>query len=555
MRKLFLANRGEIAARIERTCRKLGVDTVRATPPYLDAAHLIAEALAAAADAVHPGYGFLAENAAFAQACLNAGLVFAGPTPAAMEALGSKERGRAAAQAAGVPVVPGEGFPLLIKASAGGGGRGMRIVERQEDLAAAKESASSEALRAFGDGSLVFERYIADARHVEVQIFGDKHGNVSHLFERDCSVQRRHQKLIEESPSPAVDAALREELCDAAVRIARAVRYENAGTVEFLLAPDGEFYFIEANARIQVEHPVTEEVTGLDLIELQLRIAEGESIAGVTAKQTGHAVEVRLCAEDPRNQFLPSTGPLRVCAWPAHVRIETDIERDAHITPAYDSMIAKFISWAGTRERAIAKMIAALRETVVLGVATNRNYLIQVLSSAEFQSGNATTSFLPAPVEPEGRDEAAAAVAAYIAEHEFPRNGLSGYRNNPVRPSTVRLTACEAPWDQPGSLPVHQFGTQYAAGLHVFERANRHPRPPHAGERETADSPMPGQVLRILTAVGQSVRIGEPLLVLEAMKMEQTIKSQMDGVVKSILVKPGDNVAPGQTLVQITGAA
>ncbi len=560
--KVFIANRGEIAARIARTCRRMGIATAYAKAPFLDISAMVAQARAAGADAVHPGYGFLAENADFADACIDAGLIFVGPQGSAIRALGSKESGRAIALEAGVPIVPCDGYPLLIKASAGGGGRGMRIVQREEDRAEAEAAARSEALRAFGDDSLVFERYIAGARHVEVQIMGDRHGRVIAFAERDCSVQRRHQKIVEESPSPAVDAALRELLCDAAVRIARAVGYENAGTVEFLLAPNGEYFFIEVNTRIQVEHPVTEAITGLDLIELQLRVAAGESLAHLPERPPvdGHAIEVRLCAEDPWNNFLPSTGELRVFHWPRElVRVETAIEQDTEITPQYDSMIAKFIAHGPTRDYAIRKMALALRETELAGVATNRNYLLQVLESAEFRSGNATTEFLPAPVAPAGLEEAAASVAAFIAATEFPKHGLAGYRNNPFRPLTLRLTSAgqtiDADWTGELSHEVRKFGQQYIAGLHTFERADRHPRPAHAGERDSANSPMPGLVLRILAEAGQTVRVGQPLLVVEAMKMEQTIKSQMDGVVKTILVKPGDVVAPGQTLVQLTAGA
>ena len=430
---VLVANRGEIALRIFRTARRLGLRTiavysdadrdaphvhaadaaVRIGPPPARASYLAAEALIAAArrsgaQAVHPGYGFLAENAGFAQAVADAGLVWIGPPPAAIRAMGDKISAKRLAREAGVATLApldesAPRFPLLVKAAAGGGGRGMRIVHRSEEFASALASARSEAEAAFGDGRLLIEPLLERARHVEVQVLADSHGAVLHLGERDCSVQRRHQKLLEESPSPAVDAALRERMGLAAVAVARASGYANAGTVEFLLADDGHFWFMEMNTRLQVEHPVTEAVTGLDLVEWQLRIAAGEPLGFQQAdvRLEGHAIEARLCAEDPARDFLPCAG--RLLAWRTAPGVRTDhaLAAGLEVTPWYDSMLAKLVAHGRDRDEARERLALALEQTVALGLPTNKAFLAAVLRDEVYARGEARTDFLatrrPAP--------------------------------------------------------------------------------------------------------------------------------------------------------------
>ncbi len=395
------------------------------------------------ADSIHPGYGFLAENADFAEACRRSGILFIGPSADVIRVMGSKIAAREVAAAAGVPIVPvihsqaTIDFPVLIKASGGGGGRGMRVVSSSDQLHEALQSAKSEAERAFGDGSLLIERYIENARHVEFQIFGDHHGNLIHLFERDCSIQRRYQKIIEESPSPALNPEIRRRMGEAALAIGRAIGYTNAGTVEFLLAPSGEFFFIEVNTRIQVEHPVTELLTGLDLIRLQIEVAEGRPLT-VQPRMAGHAIEARLYAEDPANNFAPSTGTIRVWRPPPHVRVDTALEEGSQVGIHYDPLLAKIISYGEDRETALRKLVHALRSTGILGLQTNREYLLQILESEEFHDGRATTAFLPAP-EPDVIDPGCVAAAV----HYFMKSPLQGvppnYRNNPYRTPTMKL--------------------------------------------------------------------------------------------------------------------
>ncbi|HKD81327.1 MAG TPA: biotin carboxylase N-terminal domain-containing protein [Candidatus Angelobacter sp.] len=615
--RILIANRGEIAVRIMRTCREMGIASVavysdfdrdalhvrlaeQAVPigasapreSYLNIDKIIAAARKAGADAIHPGYGLLAENAGFAAACEEAGIAFIGPRANVIRALGSKAKARKLAEAAGVPVVPvpGEGeFPKLIKASAGGGGRGMRIVRNAAEFKDALAAAAGEAERAFGDNALLVEKYIEGARHVEVQIFGDHHGNVMHLLERDCSVQRRHQKIIEESPSPAVSPELRKRMTDAALALARGIGYTNAGTVEFLLAPSGEFYFIEVNTRIQVEHPVTEMVTGLDLIRLQIEIAQGARLPAEAAAQRGHAIEARLYAEDPANGFLPSTGTLHVWEAPATtigVRVDSGVEEGSEIGVHYDPLLAKVIAPGADREAARHKLAYALRHFAAQGVQTNREYLIDVLEHSDFQSGRAHTGWkLQAPpAGEEAMDRVFAAIAhgwAERTEHAqrkiLPTVPLR-FRNNPYPAPVVRFAIAgrevhlRAGAPTPEILTVdgesmeavvdgirHHFFVRRAGdtyyvrsdlGQRAVVRQPRYPRAASAG-RQAANSPMPGQVLRVVISPGQRVTPGDPLVVLEAMKMEQTIRATMNGVVGAILVKPGEIVAPGQMLVEI----
>jgi propionyl-CoA carboxylase alpha chain len=553
---------------------------------YLDIDRILDAARKTKADAIHPGYGFLAENADFADACRRMGITFIGPSADAIRKMGAKITARQIAAAAGVPVVPAVDpkaaieFPVLIKASAGGGGRGMRIVTSAAQLDEALKSAKSEAERAFGDGSLLIERYIEKARHVEFQIFGDHHGNLIHLFERDCSIQRRYQKIIEESPSPALNPDLRRRMGDAAVAIGCAIGYTNAGTVEFLVAPSGEFFFIEVNTRIQVEHPVTELVTGLDLIRLQIEVAEGKPLT-VNPRIVGHAIEARLYAEDPANNFVPSTGTVHVWRPPQHVRVDTALEEGSQIGIHYDPLLAKIASYGDDREAALRKLQHALHSTCILGLQTNREYLIQLLESDEFREGRATTAFLPAP-HPDVVDQGCVAAALhYLAKS--PLQGVSpNYRNNPYRAPMVKLqihnrdvtvdvaqtfvsVSVLGRADNQVTLTIDGITRAYEikqAGDEIFvhspttslaiSRLPRHPRPASATQRESANSPMPGQVLRVLVHEGQQVKTGDSLVVLEAMKMEQTIRTSMDGVVKSILVVKGQVVTPGQMLVQIS---
>ena len=442
MQKLLVANRGEIAVRIMRAARELGLRTVAVYsevdrdaphthladeayllgPPepaqsYLDSVRLLDVARASGADAVHPGYGFLAENAAFAEDCRRAGLLYVGPSVAAIRQMGSKILSKQIAERAGVPVVPSYhapdaaalaqqgpeaaahlGYPVLVKASAGGGGKGMRLVECATDLLPALEAGAREAQQAFGDATLMLEKYIPNPRHIEVQVLGDHCGQRVHLCERECSIQRRHQKIVEETPAPAVDPALRQRLTSAALRLAAAVQYTNAGTVEFLVGADGDFYFLEMNTRLQVEHPITELVTGIDIVHQQLRIARGEPLAFTQehVQQRGHAIECRLYAEDPAQGFLPATGRIHVLRethGPGR-RIDSGIALYQEITPYYDPILAKFITYGATRQEALLRMQALLREYTILGVTTNRQFLLDVMTSAAFAAGETDTTFL-----------------------------------------------------------------------------------------------------------------------------------------------------------------
>ncbi len=545
IRKLLIANRGEIAVRIARTCREMGISTAvvyteadRNAPhtragdeaiaigaSYLDRERIVEAAQRVGADAIHPGYGFLSENAGFAEACQSAGLIFIGPSPDVIRKMGLKTAARELAAAVGVPVVPGDmQFPVIIKASAGGGGRGMRIVRDPVKFQEEFESARSEAERSFGDGSMLVERYIEGARHVEVQIFGDAHGNLIH---------------------------------------------------EFLVAPSGEFYFIEVNTRIQVEHPVTELVTGLDLVRLQIDVAEGKPLP-LHPRTIGHAIEARLYAEDPANGFLPTAGFIRMWRPPTHVRVDAALEEGMEAGIHYDPMLAKIISYGMDRETALRKLIQALKSTRILGLTTNREYLIQILESDEFRDGRATTDFLPAPSQP---DHSAHISAAVLYLEKTRNTPFPNYRNNPYRDPSIKLkigTEEITEHFQEVSKDAYHVGQNQItltidnitrtydiaiSGDQIFvqsqkatttiQRLPRHPRPASASQRETANSPMPGQVLRILVKAGQQVKTGDSLVVLEAMKMEQTIRTTINGVVQSVLVETGQVVAPGQMLVEI----
>jgi propionyl-CoA carboxylase alpha chain len=617
-KKILIANRGEIAVRIMRTCREMGIATVavysefdrdalhvrlaeQAVPiggaaakeSYLNIEKIIAAARLTGADAIHPGYGFLAENAEFAAACEESGIIFIGPSADVIRALGAKNEARKLAQEAGVPVVPTPAeneFPKLIKASLGGGGRGMRIVRNAAEFKEAFAAAKGEAERAFGDGALLVEKYIEGARHVEVQIIGDHHGRVMHLFERDCSVQRRHQKIIEESPSPAMTPETRGRMTEAAVALARKVGYTNAGTVEFLLSPSGDFYFIEVNTRIQVEHPVTEMVTGMDLIRLQIEMAQGRKLPDAQPEQNGHAIEARLYAEDPANDFLPSIGKLHVWRPPetsAGLRIDSGVEEETEIGVYYDPLLAKVIAHAEDRDSAIRKLTHALRSFAAQGVQTNREFLIAMLDSEEFQSGRAHTG-LKLPVSAKADEELdrgfCGVARAYIERSEHARRTIlpsipPRFRNNPTAAPAMKFAIGKSEYriDSGKSaiemlsvgdehvdalvegvryrFHIRQHGAEYyvrsTLGQRRVTRLPRFPDKTAAGQHQSANSPMPGQVLRILVAEGQQVKPGDGLIVLEAMKMEQTIKATIQGMVRAVLVKTAEVVAPGQMLVEI----
>ncbi|MFC5951880.1 biotin carboxylase N-terminal domain-containing protein [Pseudonocardia lutea] len=649
IQKLLVANRGEIAARVMRTAHALGIATVAvhsdpdadapfvrladeavrlpgASPSetYLRGELVIEAARATGADAVHPGYGFLSENAGFARDCAAAGLTFVGPSPEAIASMGSKLEAKALMDKAGVPVLPGAtvdessdlsaiaadiGFPVLVKAAFGGGGRGMRVVHDPAELADAVAGARREAASAFGDGTVFLERFVVDPRHVEVQIVGDTHGEVVHLFERECSIQRRYQKIVEESPSPAVDDGLRAELGAARVAAGKAIGYTGAGTVEFVLDQDGRFFFLEVNTRLQVEHPVTELVTGLDLVALQLRVAEGEPLPPeVTgAVLAGHAIEVRLYAEDVPAGFLPATGTLhrfRIPDLPG-VRVDTGVEDGSVVGPHYDPMLAKVIAHGRTRAEAARTLARALQRAEIHGVTTNRDLLVGILREEEFLAGRTDTGYLTrhgelvsgtgcsdttrharavaAALASQAANRAAAQVlgglpsgwrnvggmpqrAAYTLGDEtlevayaFRRGGLTASVNG--EPLAVRLldaTPGEVELEVDGvrrGYTVHRVpgwcfvdGPDGSAALAEVPRFADPDAVAHAG---SLLAPMPGGVVRVLAAPGDAVTAGQALVVLEAMKMEHTVVAPVDGVVGEVRAGPGDQVETGQVLAVV----
>jgi 3-methylcrotonyl-CoA carboxylase alpha subunit len=686
-KKILIANRGEIACRVAATARRMGVRTVAVysdadaqarhvqacdeavhvggsapRESYLQWRRILDAALATGAQAVHPGYGFLSENEDFARACAAAGLVFIGPPAEAIAAMGSKAAAKALMDTAGVPLVPGYhgrdndpallareaeriGYPVLIKASAGGGGKGMRRVERAADFAAALASCQREAANSFGDDHVLVERYVTRPRHIEIQVFADTHGQCIHLYERDCSVQRRHQKVLEESPAPGLSEARRAEMGAAAVAAARAVGYVGAGTVEFIAEErdDGDirFYFMEMNTRLQVEHPVTEAITGLDLVEWQLRVAAGEPLplAQEAIPRRGHAIEARICAENPDADFLPATGTLVHAHWPAHVafrrnadgeafhdpapvRIDRGFDAGDAISPWYDSMIAKLIVWGQDRAQALARLDAALRDTHIVGLQHNVAFLRRVVGSRAFATADLDTAliererkalFEAPPLAPE---IAAAGVLAHrlasetAAEGADPWSRRDGWRlhGGARRRLSLNLAgqACTcvverlhdgatvmalegvAPAAAGGDAavpsrwafaarPLPQRGPAWhdvSLGdarhrLAVYADGERHAvfaeggsalvtefdpivhAGDHAGEGGRLTAPMPGKVVSFLAAAGDAVSRGQPLAVLEAMKMEHTITAPRDGVVEELLYAVGDQVAEGGELLRL----
>jgi acetyl/propionyl-CoA carboxylase alpha subunit len=649
--KLLVANRAEIAVRVVRSARTLGIPTVAvfsdadagaphvtaadeavrlpgraAADTYLRADLVVDAARRTGADAVHPGYGFLSESAAFARRCADAGLTFVGPPPGVIERMGSKIEAKQLMADAAVPVLPGAtvapgatpaelralgddvGYPLLVKAAFGGGGRGMRIVEAAAPLEDAVAGAQREAEAAFGDGSVFLERYVAQPRHVEVQVVGDVHGTVAHLFERECSIQRRHQKLIEETPSTALDDRTRARMCDAAVTAARAIGYVNAGTVEFVLDGEGNFWFLEVNTRLQVEHPVTEMVTGLDLVALQLAVAQGAALpAEVTGARThGHAVEARLYAEDAAAGDLPVTGTLHRFRVPTGhgVRVDTGYEDGSEVTPFYDAMLAKVVAWAPTREEATRRLAAALRGAEIHGPVTNRDLLVGVLEHPEWVAGRTDTGFLDrnsevrttVGTERVRRVHAFAAALATVQEHRrrspIPAGVPSMWRN--VGPASQRFGYRERDETVEVSLPVGDDvvvvsaapdaveleldGVRHRVRLHHVEDAGSLPRRPVVYADSALGSstlevlprfplpepgdvagsllaPMPGSVVHVAARVGDAVAAGTVLVVLEAMKMEHALRAPHAGVVREVRVETGAQVDSGTVLVVVEADA
>ena len=625
--RVLVANRGEIAVRILRTLRRLGISAVSvfsdadvaaqhvlladaavrlgpapARQSYLDIERVIAAALASGAQAVHPGYGFLSENPAFARACAEAGLVFIGPGPEVIEAMGDKIAAKEAAIAAGVPVVPGRhdpamdddtvasavreiGRPALLKPAAGGGGKGMRVIRDGDDVAAAIASARRESLAAFGDDRLLVERFVDAPRHIEVQVLGDAHGHVVHLGERECTLQRRHQKVIEEAPSALLDEATRHELCESAVRLARSVGYVSAGTVEYVVpaARPGDFAFLEMNTRLQVEHPVTEEVTGLDLVEQQLRIAAGESLGfdqdDIVLR--GHAVEARVYAEDPQRGYLPTGGEIRLWSEPLGARVDSGVATGDRVTSYYDPMLAKVIAHAATREEAITALQEALRETICLGVTTNIDDLADLLDDDRVRRGEMDTALLdgrvPREVAPSTEAIAAAALALiapsrddlWQAGDSWRLGGAAAQRWD-VAGRVVALTVgrddvgilVDGTEAHPGSLDVVDFDGDHlwlhADGRHhaLEARRPRDRRLARAADARlaghwSARSPMPGAVIAVDVAVGDVVEEGTPLAVVEAMKMEHTVRAPGRGTVISVETVAGARVPLDAVLIEL----
>jgi 3-methylcrotonyl-CoA carboxylase alpha subunit len=645
IRRLLIANRGEIVCRIARTARRLGVTSIAvyseadrnaqhvrqadeayylgpapAAESYLDIGKLIALAKRVAADAIHPGYGFLSENAAFAEACLSAGLLFIGPPAAAIRAMGSKSASKAAMAAVGVPVAPGYhgddqsrerlaaeaariGFPLIIKASAGGGGKGMQVVNAAGEVGAAIESAQRLARTSFGEDKLLLERYFPRARHVEVQVFADSQGQTFSLFDRDCSVQRRHQKIIEEAPAPGLRDEVRANMACAAVKAAQAVGYIGAGTVEFLVDDAQNFYFMEMNTRLQVEHPVTEFITGIDLVEWQLRVAEGEPLPQTDITQRGFAVEARLYAEDPAKGYLPSVGRITHLNWPMltqGLRLDTGFEAGDEVSSYYDPMLGKVIAWGESRTVAIDLLRRALGALEVVGVTTNRALLLSVLADEEFRRGAVGTDFLTGRhaqlqfSEPQPQAEDLALAGVWCATQRTDHNALwedsRGWRMALPAHTTWRFVQGHVSIEQAApnvymaraaseehgvrvlertadSLLVECQGRVQrirvidAGELHLFAEARHVVLKPERTEDtlQAADSddsgslltPLPGTVVAVHIAAGQQVARGTPLVTVEAMKMEHTLTAPYDGVVSRIAFGLGDRVQAGATLVEL----
>jgi len=635
-KSVLIANRGEIACRIARTARRMGIRTIAvyseadANAPHVrvcDEAHLIgppparesylsvdkllAVAKASGAACIHPGYGFLSENAEFAEACAAAGVVFVGPPPSAIRAMGLKDRAKVLMQKAGVPVVPGYhgdqqeqaflkrkayeiGYPALIKAVAGGGGKGMRLVEKHADFDAAIEGAKREAASSFGDDRVLIEKYVPSPRHIEIQVFADNHGNAIHLNERDCSLQRRHQKVIEEAPAPGMTPELRARMGQAAVAAAKAVGYAGAGTVEFIADGAGGlkesgFWFMEMNTRLQVEHPVTEAVTGFDLVEWQFRIADGGKLPVAQAKVPlrGHAVEARLYAEDPERGFLPSTGPLVALEFPEGegVRVDSGVEAGGEISPFYDPMIAKVIAHAETREAALDRLATALDQTLVAGPRTNLAFLAALCRSPDFRKGEFDTGYIARHhtelgLDVSGIDAAAAArgalhlLAPPAREQTSPWDSADGFQLSGSRRLALPILVNGIPEiadiefssgqmqlgvdgaapdmsatliDGAHSIYVLRGGRQTQVALADFESADAD----HTGGDGVVRAPMHGKLLAVLVTPGENVAKGHRLAVIEAMKMEHALTAPCDGIVGEIVAEVGSQLAEGARILAI----
>ncbi|MDX1467726.1 MAG: biotin carboxylase N-terminal domain-containing protein [Acidimicrobiia bacterium] len=645
--KVLVANRGEIARRIFRTCARMGIGTVAVhsdpdsssphvseaeesvnlpgsapSETYLDIDALLSAAKATGADAVHPGYGFLSESAEFAEAAIGANLTWIGPTPASIAAMGSKLESKRIMTEAGIPVLESAvidgsasldeaaasiGFPLLVKASAGGGGKGMRVVDSPDDLATAVDSAKRESRSAFGDDTVFLERYLDSPRHIEIQVFGDTHGNVISLFERECSIQRRHQKIIEESPSVAIDETTRAAMSTAAIEAARAVEYVGAGTVEFLFQ-DGEFFFLEMNTRLQVEHPVTEMITGLDLVEMQIEVARGEPLAMMDPTTSGHAIEARVYAEDPLSEFLPVTGTVKAFDFvPARgLRVDSGVEWGSEISVHYDPMLAKVVAHAPTRDEAAALLARSLRQAKIHGLTTNRALLVRILEHEEFLEGSTDTHFLDRNLPSElGRplagpgQERLAAVACALADQAFERAKSkvlgtipSGWRNVRVTGQSrayqgyhgeyeveYTVTGESAVVTGIGEIPISEIASNGVSlghdGVeHIFSVARygldryvdsvecpahlvelaRYPTADIDDEVGSLHAPMPGKILQIGVAVGDEVEDGQVLIVMEAMKMEHTLRAPHGGIVTELRCQVGDQVEGDAVLAVVDEA-
>lgn len=648
---ILIANRGEIASRVMRTCRKMGIKSIavfsdadkqmpfvsdadvavhigesQPNLSYLNMDKIIEVAKANNADAIHPGYGFLSENVAFAKRCAAEGIIFIGPNPEAIEAMGSKSRAKTLMSEHNVPIVPGYqgadqstatltkaakdiGFPVLLKAVAGGGGKGMRIVEQAPDIEKAIEAAKRESLSAFGDDELIVEKYIASGRHIEFQIFGDQHGNTIHILERECSIQRRYQKVIEESPSPILTEALRNKMGEAAVNAAKALNYDNAGTVEFIFDDNtNDFYFLEVNTRLQVEHPVTEAITGLDLVQLQIESAQGIplSITQADIKVEGYAIECRLYAEDANNDFLPVTGKVLEFSYPEldGLRMESAIKSGSEISVFYDPMIAKLIIWDKTRLGAHRKMRYLLQQTKCLGTTTNQDFLLQILEHPDFAEGKYDTHFIQNKLSLEAKENITAQELACIAatlqqwhQRESKRTLLksipSGWRNNfyEHQKATYLFGESEIPvlykFDK-GAFEFIIGENNYEVELISAAESNivasingrqqqfsivskaQHfyvhggeigncslqlkPRFPDKSAGKTKggyETPMPSQIIKVLVEEGQQVKAGDGLVILSSMKMESTLEANEDGVVEEIYASEGSNVEAGFLLLKI----
>ena len=670
-KKILIANRGEIACRVAATAKRLGVKTVAVysdadanakhvavcdeavhiggsapKDSYLRWERIIDAAKTTGAQAIHPGYGFLSENEDFAKACADAGLVFIGPPASAINAMGLKAESKRLMEQAQVPLVPGYhgadqdpamlqreadriGYPVLIKASAGGGGKGMRAVDKAEDFAAALDSCKREAINSFGDDAVLVEKYVQRPRHIEIQVFGDTHGNCVYLFERDCSVQRRHQKVLEEAPAPGMTPELRARMGEAAVAAARAVNYVGAGTVEFIVEQPGgydapeqmKFYFMEMNTRLQVEHPVTEAITGLDLVEWQLRVASGEPLPlqQEDLRIQGHAIEARICAENPDNNFLPATGALNVYALPecvtferGAVRVDSGVRQGDAISPFYDSMVAKLIVHGDTREQALARLDEALAQTHIVGLATNVQFLRRVAKTGAFAQAKLDTALIPREQavlfhqEPVGLPLAAAAAIAQTvlqeraSEAADPFSRRDGFHTHGVvqrrfefdfggahakawltyeRGGSLHLAVGEGDAAVagplvfvaiPGGIELQFAGQRTRAAVYAQGEVDHVFTPlgatqitsidllAHSGESAAEGgrltAPMPGKVVSFAVKAGDAVTKGQPLAVMEAMKMEHTIAAPADGVVQELLYAPGDQVTEGAELLKLVAA-